>query len=526
MRAAVYNRYWPTGGGGEAYGAGLAYVLRQRADVDLLCHEPVDLGWLSERLRVPLEGVRARVVTDRPGAVTTAARDYDLFVNVSFMSGDAAPSHRSLYVVHFPTPPELGLSKGKKAVIRGLRAVSGPSATLEPVEGFYDRDPGRRGVRWTTGEGVVRITLPEGAGPTPVTLVFGSGRPEATIVTVEVDGEVLGQAQVGGPTGRQRALRGSPLTVVLDGAASREHVLRVCSSTFVPAEGGGSDTRALGVPVRALRVGRGLRPRLEAAAPWLATTGTAPDWQSTYGALIANSRFTQTWIRTWWSADSQVLYPPVSMQTRGEKEQIILNVGRFFPAHEGHSKKQLELVRAFRRLVDGGLEGWTLRLVGGCEASGRPYLEQVRAAAAGYPVEITVDASGEELTELYASASIYWHASGMGENAKRHPGRLEHFGMTTVEAMSAGAVPVVIGLAGQTETVRHGVDGFHFHDLGGLVALTRLVIDDADLRNALSVSAMARARAFSIEAFAARFWNLADALHDEGDPEDYGVVAP
>ena len=67
VRAAVYNRYWPTGGGGEAYGAGVAHVLRQRGDVDLLCHEPVDIGWLSERLRVDLGGVSARVIDDRPG---------------------------------------------------------------------------------------------------------------------------------------------------------------------------------------------------------------------------------------------------------------------------------------------------------------------------------------------------------------------------------------------------------------------------------------------------------------------------
>ena len=215
----------------------------------------------------------------------------------------------------------------------------------------------------------------------------------------------------------------------------------------MPAESGGHDRRVLGVPLRGVQVGRGLAASAEIWFPWVGARGTPTDWQRTYGAIVANSRFTASWVRRWWSVDSEVLYPPVSMQARGAKGPVILNVGRFFAAEQGHSKKQLEMVHAFRTLVDRGLRGWTLHLVGGCEGVGRPYLERVRAAAAGYPVDIHVDASGDDLAALYAQASIYWHASGMGESPDRHPGRLEHFGMTTVEAMSAGAVPVVIGLA-------------------------------------------------------------------------------
>jgi hypothetical protein len=70
--------------------------------------------------------------------------------------------------------------------------------------------------------------------------------------------------------------------------------------------------------------------------------------------------------------------------------------------------------------------------------------------------------------------------------------------MTTVEAMSAGVVPVVIGLAGQRETVRHGVDGYHFQKLSDLAALTRCLVEDGALRAQMSLSAEARAREFSL----------------------------
>jgi glycosyltransferase involved in cell wall biosynthesis len=524
VRAAVYNRYWPTGGGGEAYGAGVAHVLAQRAEVDLLCHEPVDLAWLSERLRIDLSGVRVVPVLDRPGAVTAAVRDHDLFVNVSFMSGDLAPTRRSLYVVHFPTPPELGLSKPKKAVVRGLRAVAGEPPQVELAAGFFGRDPGARGVRWTDGEATLAVTVPEGTSSVAVSVVFGPGRPDPTPVSLLVDGQPAAELEVGGSLGRLADRRGTRATVVLRGEGRHEVAVR--SDTFVPAERGGDDTRQLGVPIRAVLVGHGVRSRTEAWLPWLGATSATPPWQASYGALVANSQFTSSWIKRWWAADSEVLYPPVTMQAAGLKRPTILNVGRFFAAEQGHSKKQLEMVQAFRQLVDGGLQGWTLDLVGGCEASGRPYLHQVQQAAAGYPVRFHVDASGEELAALYAEASIYWHASGMGEDPKRHPGRLEHFGMTTVEAMSAGAVPVVIGLAGQTETVRHGIDGFHFHDRASLVELTRLVVRDEGLRAVMSASAQARARHYSLDAFGERFWTIVDGLPSADGDGHYGAEAP
>ena len=83
--------------------------------------------------------------------------------------------------------------------------------------------------------------------------------------------------------------------------------------------------------------------------------------------------------------------------------------------------------------------------MGGCGPEHRPYLDEIRSAAEGLPVTLHPEASGAELRDLYGRASIFWHAAGLGEDPDRHPDRFEHFGITTVEAMSAGAVPVVIG---------------------------------------------------------------------------------
>src|SRR5690606_12139179 len=171
----------------------------------------------------------------------------------------------------------------------------------------------------------------------------------------------------------------------------------------------------------------------------------------------------------------------------------------------GHNKKQLEMVEAFRRLVErGGADGWEYHLVGGCAPEHRPYLDRIRAAAAGLPVVLHVDATGAELRDLYARASIFWHAAGLGEDPERHPDRYEHFGITTGEAMPAGAVPVVIDAAGPVESVAHGVSGCRVAGLDDLVGHAERLIADEPWRDTMSTAAERRAVDFGWDAFVTR----------------------
>lgn len=520
MKAAVYNRYWSTGGGAEKFGAAIAELLSRDFEVDLLGHEELDPEWLGERLQVDLARVRPVELDDRAGTVTEASEKYDMFTNVSFMSSDRAASKRSLYVVHFPTATNAYLPAHQRFVVDRLGSIRGSvMAGMEWGTGFYHRERGRRAPIWTNGEATLRFTTPPGQR-VPIGMVFGHHRPPElppAQVRVEVDGEPVADLELGRPRSRMHALRGVPLNIDVCSKADAEPVeVRILSDTFVPAQvSGGNDRRTLGVPMLGLHVGAGPVTQLARWFPVLLTPPSSSDWVNSYGAVAANSHFTQQWIERYWQVDSELLYPPVTLQRIGDKQPLILNVGRFFPAHHGHSKKQLELVKAFRKLCDQGAPGWSLHLVGGCAADGESYVAQVRQLARGYPIEVHVNVSGEELQRFYGAASIYWHASGLGERPERHPDRLEHFGITTVEAMSAGAVPVVIGLAGQLETVRHGVDGFHFRTLGGLVGLTRMLIDDDHLRQEMSRSAVTRARLFSVDMFGRRLGEIVDRLLSE-----------
>lgn len=492
----VYNRYWSTGGGAEAYGGAMAELLSRRGPVELLGHERFDPAALGERLALDLSRCTVRTVPHSSAAVTAASRDATLFVNVSHRSRDASAAARSLYVVHFPT------SLGQVApATPGLPQLAWGT-------GFHTPD-GR--TTWTDGTATLLVTTEPGR-PVDLTLLLGFSRPAqagGTDVQVLLDGAEVAATHLDAPRTPLERWSGRPLRLrVASPAPGVPAEVLVTSRSFVPAElVGGADRRTLGVPVLGVALGRAAAARLTRSGSSLSTS---TDWLDSYDLLLANSVFTQGWVQRLWHRQSAVLHPPVSLRTPGPKEQVVLSVGRFFPTGKGHSKKQLELVQAFRRLVDGGLRGWRLHLVGGCADDGRGYLESIRVEAGGYPVEVHANAPGAELAALYAKATIFWHLAGLGEDAERHPDRLEHFGISTVEAMSAGAVPVVLAAGGLVETVRNGVDGLHVNGLDELVTGTLDLVGDPGRLAAMAASAVQRAQAFSLPAFDRQLQALLD----------------
>ena len=79
--------------------------------------------------------------------------------------------------------------------------------------------------------------------------------------------------------------------------------------------------------------------------------------------------------------------------------------------------------------------------------------------------------------------------------------RREHFGMSVIEAMQNGAVPVVFDGGGLRESVRHGLDGFRVRDLQGLETRTLALMRSPSLLKRLSRAAQRRAEAFGPERF-------------------------
>lgn len=247
-------------------------------------------------------------------------------------------------------------------------------------------------------------------------------------------------------------------------------------------------------------------------APWPArarTTaldhlpGSSADVRTSYTEVWAISTFAREWLDLWWpGAATQMLFPPCEdMSVSGvEKERLILSTGRFIGRPGGSlHKKQDVLVRAFAELTDLHDAGWRLQLMGsrhpGPETA--ESMVELHRLAAGLPVDIIEGAPFDELRLAYNRASLYWHAMGYGTAPDAAPHSQEHFGMTSVEAMSAGAVPVVFGGAGARDTVRDGIDGRVWHTVPELVAATRELALDVAARASSSTAARQGAERFA-----------------------------
>ncbi len=224
-----------------------------------------------------------------------------------------------------------------------------------------------------------------------------------------------------------------------------------------------------------------------------------------YTHIIANSLYTIEWLKKRWNfSPTAHIYPPIDMPTYAtEKQPIILSVARF---ENSGTKKQLELIEEFARLraQSPAIAGWKLVLAGGSFGKNL-YLKKVQKRARAVPgVEVYVNLSVGQLRTLYARASIFWHACGLGAKT---PERIEHFGMTTVEAMQNGCVPVVINKGGQKETVEQRISGFLFDDLKGLREFSLKLIENKDLFERLSAAARVRSKRFNRERFD---WEISD----------------
>src|SRR5437899_8740717 len=205
------------------------------------------------------------------------------------------------------------------------------------------------------------------------------------------------------------------------------------------------------------------------------------DRVSRVGRLLAVSNFTKQFVRDRWGREATTLYPPCPIDLYSnltvQKRDLVVTVGRIAP--EKRMGLFLEIARK--------LPNVEFAIVGSIATERRSYYENLRDAA---PSNVSFILSPlRKVKELLGRAKVYVHSA-----------QNEHFGITIVEAMAAGCVPVVNDSGGPREIVSDDV-GFRWRDLPAAARQISAVVNDNELRRRFSAAASIRARQFRPEVF-------------------------
>ncbi len=222
--------------------------------------------------------------------------------------------------------------------------------------------------------------------------------------------------------------------------------------------------------------------------------------------VITNSQFVHNVLSKNYNIDSKVLHPPIDdfKIENIKKEKIIISVGRIFSGLY-NDKRYDVLIEAFRKLYEKQIVDWEYHIIGSLsnDEKSMEYYNLLKRKAEGLPVYFHPNEPYNNLQNWYNRATVFWHAAGYDIDEQKKPERVEHFGMTTVEAMSAGCIPIVINRGGQKEIIKNGVDGFLSNNLDELIDCTIEIINRKFDLNQLQINSRLKYLQFTRDAFKA-----------------------
>ena len=226
-------------------------------------------------------------------------------------------------------------------------------------------------------------------------------------------------------------------------------------------------------------------------------TGSSPVWRLYYrpasayyrnrvrqvGILLSVSDFTRGFVAKKWERDSKTVYPPCPVEDFSEftnvksRENLVVTIGRIVPEKRFHFFVELARIVPKTRFV----------AIGSLSDETSAYYDQLKKSA---PENVSFVLSPlRKVRDILGRAMAYVHCA---EN--------EHFGITIVEAMAAGCVPIVHDSGGPKEIVTSDV-GFRWSNLSVAARQIVMLAENDSLRRELSAAASVRARQFRPEVF-------------------------
>jgi glycosyltransferase involved in cell wall biosynthesis len=184
--------------------------------------------------------------------------------------------------------------------------------------------------------------------------------------------------------------------------------------------------------------------------------------------VLTNSEYSRKTILNAFNVDAKILYPPVDVSSfreaaldSNQREDIIIVISRIAP------DKQIENAIEVARMMRSRGIGKGMIIAGNLHRYDHQYYQQLKNMIADYDLQdyisLQTNISFNKLLQLMQWAKVYFH-----------PRIDEHFGISIVEAMASGLVPVVSNIGGHTEFVP---SKYHFQTLGHAADLIALAFE-------------------------------------------------
>jgi glycosyltransferase involved in cell wall biosynthesis len=226
------------------------------------------------------------------------------------------------------------------------------------------------------------------------------------------------------------------------------------------------------------------------------------------GAIVANSRFTQAVIEKYVRKRALVVNPPVNSRkieshgVPGHRKNTIVTISRF------RSAKGLAIIPQIAVF----LKDCEFVLIGtvdsGSESCLKELSEEIERLQVRDRVHIFKNKPYNFTLKVLSTAKVFLHTQST-----------EAFGMSVVESMAAGCVPVVPRAGGPWLEIldrQEGLYGFSYKSPREAADKIGLLINDESLRRGISARAAERAMIFDSSAFEKKFLNVVETISSHG----------
>ena len=208
--------------------------------------------------------------------------------------------------------------------------------------------------------------------------------------------------------------------------------------------------------------------------------------------FVTNSKFNEAIINRNLGRRATVVYPPVDVENfkqvyrRRERENLVVTVSRFRPG------KNLESIPYIAKHVNA-----RFLIIGPSDQSSASTIKMIRGLVQKLKVknrvQLLINEPRSVLLEKLSYAKVLLHTQFF-----------EAFGMSVVEAMAAGCVPIVPNVGGPWLDIldhEQGKYGYAYGNSRDAAEKIRLLMEDEELRREVAARAYRRAESFSTSIF-------------------------